>query len=233
MQADPSQLNPRSSLERRARRGIAIFLLCLGSGHFVSAARAANRKDNGKLLILVAHTQVRDPFFEQSVVLMLPIEGTPIEVGLILNKTSRVPLSTLFPQNPAVAARKEPVRFGGPVDVRVPGMIFHSATAPDNSLHLYGDVYFIFDADQISALLQTLPGSSKMLFFLGRAQWFPQQLQNEIHRGDWDTLHEDGSMILSADPKTLWRKLSADAASGKYVRYEEPSLILPRRQPSL
>lgn len=216
---------------RSWRRAVALFSTCIVLGIIVPRATAANHKDDQKLEFLVARTQVRDPFFAKSVVLILPIDGTPIEVGLILNKTSRVPLSTLFPQSPAVAARKEPVHFGGPVDVHVPGMIFHSATQPDNSLHLYGDVYFIFDADQISALLQTLPASSKMLFFLGRAQWLPDQLRNEIHRGDWDRLQLDGKFIFSADPKTMWERLRTQGVLGKSIPFQQPSHKSPATAP--
>jgi putative transcriptional regulator len=211
---------PRIPARRRWWRRAGMLLAAVLLALFSPLARGADGKDS-KLLFLVARSQVRDPFFEKSVVLMLPLVDTPIEVGLILNKTSPVPLSKLLPDNPAAAARTEPIRFGGPVDVHVPGLIFHSAQAPDNSLQLYGDVYLIFDADQISALLQNLPPASKMVFFLGRAQWSPEQLDNEIHRGDWYELHEDGSLIFTANPKTLWETLHGRAAN-KYTKEKIP-----------
>jgi putative transcriptional regulator len=215
------------ALRAAGRRSAWLLLAFFLAGLFAPPARAANHQ-NHKLLFLVARSQLQDPIFKQSVVLMLPLVETPIEVGLILNKTSPVPLSKLFPDVPAIAARNEPIRFGGPVDVHVPGLIFHSAKPPDNSLQLYGDVYVIFDADQISALVGSLPPASKMLFLFGRAQWSPEQLANEIHRGDWYPWHEDGSMIFTADPKTLWRTLHARAAPSKYIRYEIPSRPLPK-----
>jgi putative transcriptional regulator len=210
----------------RGRRGACLILVLLALGLTARLARAAGSK-NRKLLFLVARGQLGDPLFERSVVLMLPLEDTPIEVGLILNKTSRQPLSKLFPESSAISARTEPIRFGGPVDVEVPGLIFHSAKPPENSLRLYGDVYVVFGADLITSLVPTLPAASKMLFFLGRAQWSPLQLQNEIHRGDWDTLHQDPSMIFTSDPKTLWPILHLRAAPGQSVRNEIPSGALP------
>jgi putative transcriptional regulator len=224
--ASRSQPTRDGAVRAAGRRSAWLLLAFLLVSLHPPPARAAGREDQ-KLQFLVARSQLQDPFFGQSVVLMLPIEDTPIEVGLILNKTSRLPLSKLFPDSPAIAARTEPIRFGGPVDVEVPGLIFHSAQPPEHSLQLYGDVYVIFDADQISTLVQSLPPASKMLFFLGRAQWSPQQLQNEIRRGDWDSLREDGSRIFTADPPTLWRTFRLLAAPGKYIRYEIPSHRLP------
>ena len=43
-------------------------------------------KPNTKLLFLVARSSILDPFFERSVVLMLPLQGEPIIVGLVVNK---------------------------------------------------------------------------------------------------------------------------------------------------
>lgn len=216
---------------RRWRGAWLILVLFLLPGLFPARARAAGRK-NRKLLFLVARGQIGDPLFARSVILMLPIENAPIEVGLILNKTSRMPLSKLFPESSVISARHELIRFGGPVDVSVPGLIFHSAKPPEGSLHLYGDVYAVFGAYQITSVVPRLPAASKMLFFLGRAQWAPLQLANEIHRGDWDTLHEDPSIIFTADPKTLWRTFQLRAAPGQSVRYEVPSHPLPEANPS-
>ncbi len=189
-------------------------------GFFAPGAQAAKEK---KLLFLVARNQVHDPFFEKSVVLMLPLEGTPIEVGLIINKTSNVSIGKIFPHTPALAGRKELVHFGGPVDVTVPGLIFHSTTVPRHALHLYGDVYFTFDSDLVAPLLEDAKPSSKTVFFLGRAQWSPEQLQNEIHRGDWYEVHEDGDLVFNSDPHTIWRRLHDLKAQTKSIRNDRPS----------
>jgi putative AlgH/UPF0301 family transcriptional regulator len=235
MESEKGQFGPGNVFELQARRngsgGIrrsrlgretGFLLACLLLGLIAIPARAAERKEK-RLLFLVARSQIRDPYFEHSVVLMLPLVDTPIEVGLILNKTAPVPLGKLFPESPGLANRTQLTHFGGPVDVHVPGLIFHSFTVPPHALLLYGDVYLNFDSDAISTMLQNPQSSSKMLFFLGRAQWAPEQLDYEVHRGDWYKMHEDGDLIFTSDPQMLWRTLHSRAAPDKYLKSDLPS----------
>src|SRR5215467_10313277 len=56
----------------------------------------------GKMLFLVSREIVRDPFFNESAVLMLPAfsdEDSGLIVGLVVNKPARVPLSQFFPDD--------------------------------------------------------------------------------------------------------------------------------------
>jgi putative AlgH/UPF0301 family transcriptional regulator len=101
-------------------------------------------------------------------------------------------------------------------------MAFRSEKEPDNTVRLYGDVYLTFDSDQISSTLQSpKPGAGPRLF-LGRAQWAPGQLDNEIQMGGWYRIKAEGDVIFSPDPDKLWPRLHARAAPSKYIRYRVP-----------
>lgn len=202
-----------------------LFLVCL----LLALPALGARHKEKKLLFLVARNQIQDPFFEHSVVLILPLVDTPIEVGLIINKSAQMSLGEIFPESLFPASRTQLVHLGGPVDVRVPGLIFHSSTLPAHALNLYGDVYLNFDSDAISEMVQDSKASSKMLLFLGRAQWTPEQLANEIHRGDWYKAYEEGDLIFTSDPQALWRTLHSKFAPTKYINYGLPARPLVSR----
>jgi putative transcriptional regulator len=183
----------------------------------------AAQKNKEQIDLLVARTEVDDPYFHHSVVLMLPESQTQQVVGLIINKPTRMTLGKLFPDTPELQGRTEFAYFGGPVDVRTPSIVFQSSTAPKNAIRLYGNVYLTFDSDLITRAFQGAPSGSRARLFLGRAQWSPGQLQNEIRRGGWYRIQADGDLVFSSHPDNLWSTLHSRAAPSKYIRYDFPA----------
>lgn len=215
----------RYAPETRALRMAALvtcFLLVL----FAPLTRAAPR-NNRKVVFLVARSEIQDPFFRHSVVLMLPLTTTPLVVGLIVNKPTRVQLGKLFPESLATGSRSELAYFGGPVEVGVASAVFRASASPAKALRLYGNVYLTFDADLIADYLKKPQLSSKLRLFLGRAQWAPEQLKAEFRQGGWYRIEADGDLVFTSDPNSLWRVLHTQAAPGKYVRYRVPSTLRP------
>jgi putative transcriptional regulator len=180
-------------------------------------------KPKSQLLFLVAREPVLDPFFERSVVLMLPLQGEPLIVGLVVNKPTLVPLTKLFPESPTWKNRPDNAYMGGPVDMSVPSLVFHAAKAPKQAMPLYGDVYLSFDSKLISKLMQEPKQSGELRLFLGRAQWAPEQLQGEALEGSWYSLRAEGDVIFDHDAEHLWRRLHDRAQPPSDVDY-----VLPR-----
>lgn len=200
-------------------------LLALFSG---LPSNAAEKKED-HIDLLVARNEVQDPYFRQSVVLMLPETQTQFVVGLIINKPTHLTVGKLFPDAPELQGRTESAYFGGPVDIRTPSIVFGSPKAPKNAVKLYGKVYLTFDSDLIIKAFQGAQPDSRTRLFLGRAQWAPGQLQNEIQRGGWYRIHADGDLVFSSHPENMWTTLHARAAPSKYIRYDFPPV---GRQPS-
>ncbi len=198
------------------------LLICLAAGLMGSTGYGA-QTNKGEPVYLVARRQIHGPFFRQSVVMLLPARNQQLIMGLIINKPTRITLRKLFPDVPGLQKRSEPAYFGGPVDMRFPSAAFHSAKAPAKSLRLYGDVYLTFDAKAISDAFQASQSTSVARLFLGRAQWAPGQLQNEIRQGAWYRIHAEGNLIFSSNPQGLWQKLHDGAAPRKYIRYLQPA----------
>jgi putative transcriptional regulator len=168
-------------------------------------------KPKSELLFLVARTAIADPFFARSVVLMVPLEGGPVIVGLIVNKPTDLPLLKVFPDTPALKNRSENAYFGGPIDVATPALVFHAQKRPKQAMLLYDDVYLSFDADFIARLLQDPKQTGDVRLFLGRSQWAPEQLQGEALRGSWYSLRAEGDVVFDHDSEHLWKKLLARA----------------------
>jgi putative AlgH/UPF0301 family transcriptional regulator len=133
-----------------------------------------------------------------------------------------VTLGKLFPESPELQGRTEPAYFGGPVDVGVPSVVFHSTTAPERALRVYGNVYLTFDSDLITKVFQNSQPASLPHLFLGRAQWAPAQLESEMERGSWYRVRAQGNLIFGNNLQGLWRKLHDQAAPRKYIQYREP-----------
>jgi putative transcriptional regulator len=179
-------------------------------------------KPNTKVLFLVARSSILDPFFERSVVLMLPLQGEPLIVGLVVNKPTQLPLLKIFPKSPALKNRSENAFLGGPVDMEVPALAFHSRKPPKQAIPLYGDVYLSFDGKFISKVMQDPKETGELRLFMGRAQWAPAQLQGEALQGSWYSLRAEGEVIFDRDTEHLWKRLEERAEAPKSVQERMP-----------
>lgn len=203
-------------------KAASLLFVCILFGLLGPSARGAQNTE-GKVVFLVARRQVQDPFFRHSVVVMLPSVKSPLVVGLIVNKPTRVSLGKLFPKSPVFENRTDHAYFGGPVDVGIASLVFHSQDPPEHSFRVYGDVYLTFDSSVISTVFQNSHSGSKLRLFLGRAQWAPAQLRNEMREGGWYRLEAAGNLIFNAAPQNLWLRLHNQAKPSKYIKYDLPS----------
>jgi len=194
-----------------------------------TAQESPNNKSRGEFL--VATRDLPDPLFHDSVVLMLPVKQGPLLVGLIINKPSKFKVRDVFPDSPALEKLDAQAYWGGPVDVDVGARsaVFRSKTPPESATLVFGDVYVTFDPDVIAALAADPQQASTLRVFLGRAQWDPDQFQNEVARGSWHTLPASADSIFSAFPESLWRTLIDRAEPRPVVEYEPASLPLTTR----
>jgi len=193
----------------------ATFAFCLL--FFLSKTRvhAAQHKPNkgdseDKTIFLVARPELGDPFFKESVVLLFPssvVAGKGLVVGLIVNRPAQVALNEIFPDDDALKNRSETVYFGGPVSPGTPGVVFRSSNAAKQAALLFGDVYVSFDPDFIKQILKQPEKTTDLRLFMGRSQWTPGQLQNEVVQGAWYRVRAETNLVFSASPQSLWRKL--------------------------
>jgi putative transcriptional regulator len=217
------------------RAFLASAILLLGSAAFLTAATA--RQATGpseppsvkpQSQLLVASRNLPDPFFQKSVVLMLPFKEDQLLVGLIINKPSKIKVRDLFPNSPELQKLQTMAYFGGPVDaeVAVRSAIFRSKTPPSKATLVFGDVYVSFDPDAIVALAENPQQASTLRVFVGRAQWDPQQFEGEVALGAWHSLRGGADSIFTTLPEMLWQRLIEQAEPRPLVRYL-PGLLGP------
>lgn len=204
-------------------RSRVVFALCLLLVLKTPVLEAQDKPNKGggedKTLFLVARPELGDPLFKESVVLMFPpsvVSKEGLVIGLIVNRPARVALSEIFPKDDALKNRSETAYFGGPVDALAPGVVFRSRKAVKEAALLFDDIYASFDPDFIKELLKNTEKTPDLRLFVGRSQWLPGQLQNEMDKGAWHSVRAETNLIFSASPQSLWRKL--------FERVEPPSV---------
>lgn len=204
--------DPERNIMLRSRAAFAFCLLLLLSTTPVRPAQEKPNKEDseGQTSFLVARPELREPIFKESVVLRLPSSvgvGEGLVIGLMLNKPARISLSDIFPDDQALENRSGTVYFGGPVEPRAPGVVFRSSKPVKKAALLFGDIYVSFDPDFIRGLLKEPEKTPDLRLFVGRSQWAPAQLQNEMAMGAWYSVRAETNLIFSPRPQYLWRKL--------------------------
>ena len=208
---------------RLMKTQICIVLVLMGTSLW-----GAQKKED-KTVYLVARGGLHDPFFAQSAVLMLPSADLPLVVGLIINRPTHAPLRQLFPENPALKSKTENVYFGGPVDVRDLSVVFRTSQPPKGAIRLVDDVHLSFDPQLINTLLTNPQGTQDVRVFLGRSQWAPAQLENEMLEGAWYRVEAESKLIFAADPQQVWHTLLNRAEPTNVADYRVPVPAKPAR----
>ncbi|MBU1432508.1 YqgE/AlgH family protein [Myxococcota bacterium] len=149
--------------------------------------------------VLIAMPQLRDPFFERSVVLMLEHseEGA---LGLVINRPTDQPCQRVaqafeVPWTGDIDAR---LLRGGPVEPQALWLLHEGGWSFD-------DTHRVIDGIGVSrsreAMARILEAEGALTLLIGCAGWGPGQLEEEIARGAW--------LIGEAKPEMLRWPLEA------------------------
>lgn len=183
-----------------------------------SAQGSAKSDAENSSSFLIARRGLQDPRFQKTVVLMLPVVDKDVVVGVIVNKPTRITLHVLFPKNSAFKSGTDVAYFGGPVDVKTAGVLFRSSKEFKRAFHLSGDLYVTFDPDLIGKVMKKPKEVSEARLFLGRSQWAPDQLANEMERGSWFGEKEANRLIFRPDTANVWDELIEELDPGNVAQ---------------
>ena len=209
---------PRSAFPLFALGAFVLALLAVGG--IAGVAQEAAEKP----LYLVARPELRNPFFQESVVLMLPLHDQEprLIIGLVVNKPGRIPLAQVFPSERSLRERSDTVYFGGPVDIETPGAVFRTPKKPPKkAIHLYENLYISFDKAVIVGMLKKPEPGENVRVFLGRAQWAPEQLRDEMTVGAWYSERAESSWIFSPTREDVWHILLERAQPGPIANLQQ------------
>jgi putative transcriptional regulator len=126
-------------------------------------------------------------------------------VGVIVNRSLDIALDRVFPELSQAAQHR--LHYGGPV---APGQIVfmvRSEAAPAASIPLAERLFLSSDGDSLKQLLGAPTPASRLRVFNGFASWAPDQLENEIDRGDWYLLPMDADALFDDSLDNLWERL--------------------------
>ena len=154
-------------------------------------------------IFLVARSDLPDPNFGDSRVLVMNDLG-PAPVGIIINRPTRVPVSSLFPNLKSLARLHDKLYFGGPVEADSVWFLFRAAKQPKNAVPACDGVYLSASRDLLMKLLARNKPTDGLRVFLGHSGWAPGQLEAEIAHGDWKLEPADAKGLFSRKSEHPW-----------------------------
>ncbi len=169
-------------------------------------APAQTNRALAKGKFLVASRQLRDPNFAESVVLLVSY-GPGGAMGVVINRPTKVPLSSVLPGVKELRGRKETLYVGGPVAKHQMVLLVRSPTKPGDSTLVFGDVYATGSLAALRQAIRNKPNKTKFHAYAGYAGWAPGQLDAEVARGDWHVIAADAKTVFDRPPSDIWPAL--------------------------
>jgi putative transcriptional regulator len=155
-----------------------------------------------KGVLLVASPSLDDPNFRQAVVLIVE-HGPDGTLGLILNRSTNVPLSKALPDITVLKGTSYWLFAGGPVEPTRLLLLFRLKEPPADARSVFDGVY-VGGTRVLERIITQAKPTETFRAFAGYAGWAPGQLGFEMLQGGWAILPPDSIGIFDIDPATLW-----------------------------
>jgi putative transcriptional regulator len=158
---------------------------------------------------LIAGTQLRDPTFFKTVVLMVEHcdDGA---MGLVINRPTSVNMANMLAGHFDIPTTDEVIYSGGPVEPKALFVVHDSSELSDGENPVVPGIHVASSTDVFERVIQSyLTSDDEMEFriFAGCAGWGAGQLEDELERGDWYLQPATAGMTLDADPYEIWDRL--------------------------
>lgn len=159
-----------------------------------------------KGMFLVADEQLKDPRFRNGVILLIQHDSQG-SAGLVVNRSSRLSLAAILPEDSHLAGDGKTLSYGGPVDQNALLALVRVRKHPPEPAEKVVDGLYVTGV----GVLDEWPDFSAEVVgyrtFVGYTGWAAGQLGAEIQRGDWSVLPADAESVMAADQKQLWERL--------------------------
>ena len=166
--------------------------------------------------LLLSMPQLRDPNFARTVVLLCDYvpEGA---FGLVLNRPTEMPASTMVHLEPAVNARNAlPLHFGGPVEPERGWLLLGEEPAESEYRTIVDGLYLSTSPALLRRVLEsTSPARARII--AGYAGWGPGQLDEELAQSAWLMADVQLDLIFEVEASLMWetaiRRIGADPST--------------------
>ncbi len=160
----------------------------------------------GKGIFLIASPSLRDPNFQQTVILLCE-HGPQGALGVVVNRPTQITITEVLPEVPILEGQNHKVFAGGPVQQQHLLILYRTPEGQADSHHVFDGVYLGGNAQALEELLQDPSSLGNMRAFIGYSGWAPGQLENEMQTGSWLTHPADSTAMFEADHRQLWGKI--------------------------
>jgi putative transcriptional regulator len=157
-------------------------------------------------MFLVADPKVLDPAFEKTVLLLLQ-NGTNGSIGLVINRSTNVPLSKLLPRVDMNRPFVDHLYDGGPVGRKTLTLLYRTEETPKGVVPLFSNVYSSQEARVLAEQLRISEQKYNFRLYAGYASWGVGQLRREIERGDWYLVKADTTTLYKRPVKQIWQEM--------------------------
>lgn len=157
-------------------------------------------------MALVAHPNLIDPNFRETVVLIVHHDEDGA-FGLIINRPLRITLQEMARKlNLSWGGGTAPEHAweGGPVARDTVWCLHDGARGAGVTKDLGNGILFSSDAAAVRAFFLEPAGSYRI--FLGYAGWAPRQLEAELAGGFWFLAEVDPSLVFRTPPDKCWER---------------------------
>ena len=166
--------------------------------------------------LLLSMPQLQDPNFARTVILLCDFvpEGA---FGLVLNRPTEMPASSMVRLEPPISAGNElPLHVGGPVEPER-GWILLSEEPHDPEYRTIRDgLYLSTSPALLRKVLESFP-PPRARILAGYAGWGPGQLDEELAQSAWLMAEVELDLIFDIEPARMWetaiRRLGADPSA--------------------
>jgi putative transcriptional regulator len=198
-------------LVRALRLLATLAALVVPAALYGAAPPATSDPPQGRFLtgqLLVATSDMRDPRFRETVILMVR-HSKDGAMGLVINRPagdqrlSRI-LQDLGDDG-ANASGSLPIYIGGPVQPEL-GFILHTTDYRRvGIIDVTGDIA-VTATKEIVRDIAAGAGPKKFMLIFGYAGWGPGQLEGEMARGSWYTAPLDLPLVFDLDRDRVWER---------------------------
>jgi len=194
----------------RGCRRILVLAAALLGGLASAGSTWSQQTDPPNGLLLVAKPTLADPNFRRTVILVTQTPDAST-VGVILNRPTKLDLAQFVAPRAQSDNYRDAVYWGGPVLPQVVVALFSSdASPPAPAYHVHKGFYLSMDPRNVELLLAK--PDARYRLYAGFSGWLPNQLAQELARGDWYVLPVEEKALFIEDPSRLWDELVARAS---------------------
>ncbi len=201
------------------RAAIVSAIVVAGGCAFAGSADAQERGSIGAGTFLVAPRQAADPSFAETVVLLVRMDDSGA-LGLVINRPTHVPVSTLLQNYKPARGLRDNAFAGGPVQQEAVLALYRSAKRIAEASLIFQDVYLVSTRPALEHIFGLKPNAQNLRVYMGYTGWGPGQLQHEMDLNVWRILPADAETVFTKDPAAVWRRL-IEQTELRYALYRQ------------